>query len=112
MLVIPPGVPHAVWNGAADEARAVVHLYPALETETLLETLWALGRAGHTDRRGIPALLQTAVLLHAYRREVRLAWPPPTAQRALVAVLASLGRLLGHPTHLAYDNQDGAEDAP
>jgi quercetin dioxygenase-like cupin family protein len=104
VLVIPAGAPHALWNDGAEEAHAVWHTYPALRTEALLETLWALGRAGKTDRRGRPGLLQAAVLLRAYRRELRLAHPPCAVQRALLAVLAPLGAACGHRSQLAYED--------
>jgi quercetin dioxygenase-like cupin family protein len=105
VLVVPPGAAHALWNDGAGEARAVLHVYPALRTEPLLETLWALGRAGRTDRRGVPGLLQTAVLLRAYPRELRLAWPPLAVQGLLVAALAPLGALRGHPVHVPLPDE-------
>ena len=100
VLVVPAGAPHVLWNAGADEARAVLHLSPALNSQALLETLWALGGAGRTDRRGMPDILQLAVLLNAYRRELRLAWPPHPIQRPLVAALAPLGRWCGRPSLL------------
>jgi quercetin dioxygenase-like cupin family protein len=106
VLVIAAGTTHALWNAGADEARAVLHLYPALRTEALLETLWALGREGRTDRRGVPGPLQGAVLLRAYRRELRLAWPPGAAQRLLVAAMGWLGARRGHPVHRSLDDLD------
>ena len=105
VLVVPAGAPHALWNAGADEARAVLQLSPALNSQALLETLWALGSAGRTDRRGLPDVLQAAVLLRAYRREFRLVWPPHPIQRPLVAALAPLGRLCGRPSRLTYSGQ-------
>ena len=107
VLVVPAGAPHVLWNAGADEARAVLHLSPALSSQALLETLWALGSAGRTDRRGMPDILQAAVLLRAYRRELRLAWPPHPIQRPLVAALALLGRLCGRPSWLAHPTGNG-----
>jgi mannose-6-phosphate isomerase-like protein (cupin superfamily) len=103
VLVIPAGTPHALWNCGAEEVHAVWHTYPALHTEELLETLCTLGRAGKADRYGWPGLLQAAVLLRAYQRELRLAWPPYVVQRALVALLAPVGASCGRPSRLAYD---------
>jgi quercetin dioxygenase-like cupin family protein len=107
VLVVPAGAPHALWNAGAVEARAVLHLSPALSSQALLETLWALGSAGRTDRRGMPDILQAAVLLRAYRREFRLAWPPHSIQRPLVAALAPLGSLCGRPSRLTSPAGDG-----
>ena len=105
VLVVQPGARHAVWNPGPTEARAVWLTYPALASEALLETLWALGQLGRTDRRGLPGVLQAAVLLRAYSREVQLAWPPGLAQRAVLAALAPLGRGLGYATRLAYQGE-------
>ena len=105
VLVLPAGARHAVWNPGPTEARAVWLTYPALASEALLETLWALGRLGRTDRRGLPGVLQVAVLLRAYSHEVQLAWPPGLAQRAVLAALAPLGRGLGYATRLAYQGE-------
>jgi quercetin dioxygenase-like cupin family protein len=103
VLVLQAGARHAVWNPGPAEARAVWLTYPALASEALLETLWALGQLGRTDRRGSPDLFQTAVLLRAYSREIQLAWPPWLVQRAVLAALAPLGRGLGCAAHLAYE---------
>jgi quercetin dioxygenase-like cupin family protein len=102
VLVLQAGARHAVWNPAPTEARAVWLTYPALASEALLETLWALGQLGRTDRRGVPDVLQTAVLLRAFSHEIQLAWPPRLIQGAVVAALAPLGRGLGYATRLAY----------
>ena len=62
--------------------------------ETLFETLFGLGRDGKTDEGGSLGLLQGAVMLAAYEEEYRLARPPHPVQKALLAVLAPIGKLL------------------
>jgi hypothetical protein len=64
--------------------------------ESLFETLFGLGRDGKTDEEGAPRLLQGAVMLAEYEDEYRLARPPLPVQKALLAVLAPIGRLLGY----------------
>jgi quercetin dioxygenase-like cupin family protein len=108
VLTISAGTPHSLWNAEPVEAHVVWHTYPALDTEVLVETLWALGQAGKTDRRGMPNPLQMAVLLRAYQREVRLAQQPGVLKRAFLLALALLGSASGYPRHLAY-NQVTAE---
>jgi quercetin dioxygenase-like cupin family protein len=100
VLVVPAGAVHSVWNPAQRDALAVWCSYPALDSEALIETLFELERAGRLTHRGVPRLLQAAVLLHAFRHEVQLAWPPEPVQRAAVAALARIGTVLGHPSHL------------
>lgn len=39
-LVIPPGVPHAVWNAHPDGCRSVGEFRPARETQSLFEAVF------------------------------------------------------------------------
>ena len=103
VLVLQAGACHAAWKPGTAPARGVWLTYPALDTESLLETKWALGHTHGTDRRGLPDLLQAAVLLRAYRREVQLAGRPRLIQRAVLVALAPLGRGLGYETRRAYE---------
>jgi hypothetical protein len=63
-----------------------------------VESSWAPGGDGHVNERGMPGLLQSAVLMNEYSDEFRLATPAYGVQRALFGVLAPLGRALGRPT--------------
>jgi quercetin dioxygenase-like cupin family protein len=108
VLVLQAGAHHAAWNPGPAPARGVWLTYPALDTESLLETMWALGHTHRTNRRGLSELLQTAVLLRAHRREIQLAWRPRIVQRALLLALASLGRGLGYETRRAYEAEPAA----
>jgi quercetin dioxygenase-like cupin family protein len=104
---IPPGVPHTLWNESAEEAHALVEYRPALRMETLFETLFGFGRDGKTDEEGTPRLLQSAVMLEEYEDEYRLARPPLPVQKALLALLAPVGRLLGYQDRYArYSGPD------
>jgi mannose-6-phosphate isomerase-like protein (cupin superfamily) len=98
---IPQGVPHTLSNESAQEAHAVVEYRPALRMETLFETLFGLGRDGNTDEEGSPGLLQGAVMLKEYEEEYRLARPSLPVRKALLAVLAPIGRLLGYRARYA-----------
>lgn len=93
-VAIPAGTPHTLWNESAEETHALVEYRPALQMETLFETLFGLGRNGKTDEEGSPGLLQGAVMLKEYEDEYRLARPPLPVQKALLAVLAPIGRRL------------------
>jgi hypothetical protein len=91
----------------------LVELRPALNSEIFFETLYRLPRDGKTDENGVPNLLQQAVTLNGINRgEIYLAWPPVAAQKALLATLAPLGRLLGYkdryPRYSAEDGMGGA----
>src|SRR5918997_1509274 len=111
---VPPGTPHRWFNeDDQHEARVSVELRPALNSETFFETLYGLARDGKTNKNGVPNLLQQAVTLNGINKgEIYLASPPVAVQKALLAALAPVGRLLGYkdhyPKHSAEDGPGGA----
>jgi quercetin dioxygenase-like cupin family protein len=98
---VPPGTPHRWWNEAdQEEARVLVELRPALNTEIFFETLYGLARDGRTNETGTPNLLQQAVTLTGINKgEIYLARPSIPVQKAVLAALAPLGKLLGYKDH-------------
>jgi quercetin dioxygenase-like cupin family protein len=103
VVVVPRGVPHVWWNASDEPARVRAELRPALRTQELREVL-ALWTAQGKTRRGMPTNpLRLAVLASEYRNEVQAVrvsrgmtdhvLVPLT--RALVVLLAALGRALG-----------------
>ena len=94
-LVIPEGARHEMW---AEEAGVHVNWQtrPAFRTEAFFETVFGLAAEGKVNEKGVPNLLQSAVIAQAFADEFRLARPPWPIQRLLFAVLAPLGRLLGY----------------
>ena len=94
-LLIRPGTTHTMW---AEEVGVRVNwrTRPALKTEAFFETISGLSRDAKTGGKGASNLLQAAVIAQSYAEEFRLARPPWPVQRVLFAVLAPLGRLLGH----------------
>jgi quercetin dioxygenase-like cupin family protein len=96
-LVAPPGTPHRLWNAGGDALHVRIEQRPALEsTERLLLALFALAAAGETDSRGVPGLLQRAVMIPAYADALRLTSPPWPLQRLLCRALGPLARARGH----------------
>jgi quercetin dioxygenase-like cupin family protein len=92
--VVAAGVPHA-WRNAGDaEAHLRVQFRPALDTEEMFDTVFALARAGRTDHRGVPALRHRLAMLAAFPREFRPAGMPVRVHGALASGLAPLGRRL------------------
>lgn len=96
ILVVEPGTPHRFWNPGAAEVRFLCEVRPALEFESLVETMFALAAEGRTNRRGMPNPFNLAVVARAHFETVRLPFPPAWAQRAALALGAPLGRLLGY----------------
>jgi quercetin dioxygenase-like cupin family protein len=100
IALVEPGTPHRFWNAGDGEVRFVCEIRPALEFESLLETMFGLAADGRTNRKGMPNALRLAVIAQAHFATVRLPFPPAWLQRAGLALAAPLGRLLGYrPTY-------------
>ena len=100
-ITVPAGTPHKFWNAGDDEAQFVCEIRPALQFESLLETMFALAADGKTNRKGMPNLLRLAVIAHAHFDTVRLPFPPAIVQRMGLALGSPAGRLLGYePTYV------------
>jgi quercetin dioxygenase-like cupin family protein len=100
VALIPPGTPHRFWNAGEDDARFQAEVRPALQFESLIETMFTLASQGKTNRKGLPNPLQLAVIARAHFDTVRLPFPPALLQRAALAVGAPFGRLLGYRERL------------
>jgi len=96
VATVEPGVSHRFWNAGDEPVRFVCEVRPALQFESLLETMFALAVDGKTNRKGMPNPLRLAPIAQAHFDTVRLPFPPAWLQRAGLAFAAPLGRLLGY----------------
>jgi quercetin dioxygenase-like cupin family protein len=110
IALVEPGTPHKFWNAGEDEVRFVCEVRPALQFESLLETMFVLAEDGKTNRKGMPNPLRLAVIAHAHFDTVRLPQPPAWLQRAGLAIGVPLGRVLGYRP--AYAQQVGPSAIP
>ena len=94
-LTVPAGTPHKFWNAGDDEAHFVCEVRPALQFESLVETMFSLAADGKTNRKGMPNPLRLAVIANAHFDTVQLPFPPALVQKLGLAVGAPLGRVLG-----------------
>jgi quercetin dioxygenase-like cupin family protein len=101
VAVVPPRTPHRFWNAGSQDVRFLCEIRPALQFESLIETMFALAAQGKTNRRGMPNPLRLAVIAKAHFDTVRLPFPPAALQRAGLAVAAPLGKALGYRETLA-----------
>jgi quercetin dioxygenase-like cupin family protein len=94
-LHIAPGIKHSMWNGS--NATTVVNwqVRPALQTEHLLETAAGLASTGRLNRKGMPSILQVALMANKYSNVFRLSKPSYAAQKILFAVLSPFAYLAG-----------------
>jgi quercetin dioxygenase-like cupin family protein len=100
VVTVEPGTPHRFWNAGIGEAHFVTEVRPALQFESLIETMYGLAADGKTNRKGMPNPLRLAVIAKAHFDTVRLPFPPAWVQRAGLALGAPVGRMLGYePAH-------------
>ena len=102
VVTVEPGTAHSFWNAGETEARFLCEVSPALEFESLIETMFSLAAEGKTNRKGMPNPLRLAVIARSHFDTVRLPFPPAWLQRVGLALGAPLGKLLGYrPTFVA-----------
>jgi quercetin dioxygenase-like cupin family protein len=95
-ITVPAGTPHKFWNAGDDEAHFVCEVRPALQFESLIETMFGLATDGKTNRKGMPNPLRLAVIANAHFDTVQLPFPPSFLQRAALALGAPMGKLCGY----------------
>ena len=96
VAVVEPGTPHRFWNAADDDARFLCEVTPALDFESLIETMFTLAAEGKTNRKGMPNPLRLAVIARAHFDTVRLPFPPVWMQRTALVMGAAAGRAVGY----------------
>jgi mannose-6-phosphate isomerase-like protein (cupin superfamily) len=100
VLTIHPGVPHRFWNAGDDELHFRATVTPALEFESLIETMFTLAVDGKTNKKGMPNPFRLAVIARAHFDVVRLPVIPHSLQRMALALGAPLGKVMGYgPTY-------------
>ncbi|MDQ3249304.1 MAG: cupin domain-containing protein [Chloroflexota bacterium] len=115
-VAVPPGVPHAWWNAGDEAAHLIVEFRPALNAETLFETLFGLARDGKTDKQARPNPWQFAVIVQAFSKEAQPArLMDKLLLGTLLPILATIGRLLGYravyPAYTSVAQPAGAQAA-
>ena len=95
-LTVPAGTAHRFWNAGDDTAHFVCEIRPALQFESLIETMFALAADGKTNRKGMPNPLRLAVIADAHFDTVRLPFPPALLQKLGLLLGAPLGKAVGY----------------
>jgi mannose-6-phosphate isomerase-like protein (cupin superfamily) len=85
---VPVGARHRIVKSQDEPILARFSIRPALESEVLLETLFAIGRD--------PGFLQLAVIFDEFPALGRAPRPSPAVQRTMLKPLAALGRARGY----------------
>jgi quercetin dioxygenase-like cupin family protein len=95
-LVLEPGQSHVWWNAGDTELVVRREIRPALQFESLVETMFALAADGKTNGRGMPSPLRLAAIGAAHFDTVRLPVIPAWLQKAALRAGASVGVALGY----------------
>jgi quercetin dioxygenase-like cupin family protein len=93
---VPRGTAHDWWNVGDEEAHLMVEITPAARFEAMIRNLFGLAQDGRTDRKGMPNLLQTALIAREFEDVAQLVRPPRLVQKAVFGILAPVARLKGY----------------
>jgi quercetin dioxygenase-like cupin family protein len=98
---IAPGVRHGFWNAGICEARITTDIRPAnrfeaYKFEVFLRNMIGLAQDGKTDAKGMPNLLQLALIASEFEDVIQLAAPKPMLQKMLFPLLKPFARLRGY----------------
>ena len=95
-LEVPPGVAHTWWNAGDKELVFRCEVRPALQFESLIETMFSLAGDGRTNTQGMPNPFRLAVIANAHFDTVRLPVIPAWLQKVALAAGAPIGKAMGY----------------
>jgi quercetin dioxygenase-like cupin family protein len=102
VATIDPGTPHKFWNAGEGTLHFRAEVRPALQFESLIETMFGLAVDGKTNRKGMPGPLRLAVIANHHFDVVRLPVVPHALQKLALVPGALVGRAFGfQPTYEA-----------
>jgi len=84
----------------------VVEMRPALQWETLFETMFGLARDGKTDKQGRPNPLQVAVTFNQFKDEAHPVEARDRMLSKLIPILAQLGKRMGYKAVYPYSAKE------
>src|SRR3954469_6393037 len=100
VAMIDPGTPHKFWNAGDETLRFRAEVRPALQFESLIETMFGLAADGKTNKKGMPQPLRLAVVANHHFDVVRLPMIPQMLQKLALVPGSILGRAFGFtPTY-------------
>lgn len=88
---VPPGTVHGFANPGVDPVVVLVEVRPALDMRALLATAAAMS----VERRRRPRLLDLALFVRDFQREVRVPHVPVAAVRLVTGLAAALASVTG-----------------
>ncbi len=94
-VTVSAGVMHDWWNAGDENLRAVVTVTPPGSFAAMIGAVWGLAILGRTNAKGMPGILDAALLAEAFGDEIVFERPPRAIQRMLVATVAPIARRRG-----------------
>lgn len=102
-LHIPQNTAHSMWNSSAREAVINWQVRPAMDTEYFFETATGLANDGKTNAKGMPPMLQIALMSNRFSNVFRLTKPGIAIQKIVFTLLTPFAYLAGfRPTYRKY----------
>jgi quercetin dioxygenase-like cupin family protein len=92
----PANTVHSMWNSSNQKSVVNWKIQPAMNTEHLLETGMGLANDGKVNDKGLPNILQVALMMNKFSDVFRLAKPPLAIQKIVFGVLSPIALLLGY----------------
>jgi hypothetical protein len=107
-VTVPAGVAHTFHNAGESEFEMFGEYRPGLPEQSYRfhDVYFALARAGLTNPQGMPSIWQIAVEMPLVSTHVHLASPPWPIQRAFLALLRPIARLMGYKP---FEESQGTE---
>jgi hypothetical protein len=98
---IPAGVRHRFWNAGIYEAKLTIDMRPAnrfvaYKFEAFMRNMIGLAQDGKTDAKGMPNLLQRALMTTEFADAIRFSSPPWFMQTIVFPMLRPIGRWRGY----------------
>jgi quercetin dioxygenase-like cupin family protein len=94
-VTVPPGTVHHFANAGPGTALVAVETRPALAMEAMLRTAASLAQEQHAAGRRLPRLVDLALLMDEFEREVRAPYLPRPLVRLVMRTIARLARSRG-----------------
>lgn len=108
-LVVPPGVAHDWWNAGEEEAHVFVEASGTggRRLVEMIQNLFGLAQDGKTNAKGMPNLLQGAIMIREFEEAMYFTKPPRVVQRVLFGPLAVIAKALGYKgSYLKYTDSE------
>lgn len=102
-LHIPENKVHAMWNNS--ESKTIINwkVQPAMNSDSLLETVFRLASEGKTNSKGVPNIFHSALIITKYSDVFRLAKPTYFIQKIVFWVLIPFAYLFGYTIKDKHD---------